>query len=121
LINPQDQQPAAIANSGIGIILDRFLAGKRFFAVFRRQIGTGTKGPFARPSHHHRPHIIIRIDAVKGVGHFLDHRPGKGVHLFRPIDRDRRNIVGDIVKDLGVIGHAVLLGIQKGPRVSRSP
>ena len=50
-----------------------------------------------------RPHRRVAIGAEGGVAHLgaEPHRPG--VQLLRPVERDRRDAIGDVVEDLAVV------------------
>src|SRR5947208_611657 len=48
--------------------------------------------------------VVVLVGRVEGVDQFLLHRGVEGVELVRPVQRDRENLLGDLILDR-LVGH----------------
>src|SRR5208282_5972814 len=71
----------------------------------RRQVRAGAERA-SRAGHDDRAHVVVRVGLVERVDHLVHHDAGECVELLRPVERDRRDIVRDLVDDL-FIRHAL--------------
>ncbi len=62
-------------------------------------VGTGTERS-AGTRDHQDPDVLVLGHLSDGLGDLLPHRPGKGVQLVRPIERDRPDAVVDGREDV---------------------
>ena len=57
--------------------------------------------PRPRAGHDHGPHVVVGVGLVERVDHLAHHRPGEGVELLGPVERDVAAGTLDLVGDLG--------------------
>ena len=86
----------------------------------RLDIKASAKGPTVS-SEHNDANIAIVVGPQEQIAHQIEHRRGDRVHAVRPIERDRRDVVDDVVQQLWLscCGH----GSQSstGPRGGHIP
>jgi len=100
---------AAIAHALVRQVGHRFAAGKDRAAIFRSKVGPGAKGAVTGPGEDHRTNAVVRIGAVHRVVDLVHHRPGEGVHLLRPVERQGGDAFANVKVDLR-IAHMSLPG-----------
>ena len=82
----------------------------------RAQIGAGTKR-FSLTRDDDRAHRIVRVGGIKCLDQFLHHLVRERVHALRPMQRDCRDIVANLVA-YGGIAHVAAALIFDNPYIS---
>ena len=59
--------------------------------------------PRPAPGDDHGAHVVVGVDAIEGVDHLAHHLVGERVELVGPVQRDRGDVIGDVVEDLRVV------------------
>jgi hypothetical protein len=119
-IQAQRQTPAAIAHARVGQVVHHLVAGKGSAARVGGKVGARAEGAFARAGEDHRADIVVSVDAVHRIAHLVHHRPGIGIQLFRPVERDRGDPLAHLKVDLR-IAHGSLPEGSGAPGVWGAP
>src|SRR5690606_28335934 len=62
----------------------------------------------AGAGHDQTAHIVVGVDAVQRIEHFVQPHVGERVHLFGAVQRDGGDVVGNGIQQLGVGGHGAV-------------
>ena len=99
--DPQRHHSTAVARN-TRFCLDIAATVGECLASGTRQICASAEGA-ARSGDDHGPHVIVGVHLVECIDDLVHHRSRERIELLRPVERDRRDVVSDVVNDLRVL------------------